>query len=93
MVRPPVTVGTVKETDAEPLLGVADTPVGAPGTVEGETELLAEEADPEPSALAAVAVKVYESPLVRPETVIGDEVPVPVWPPLPELVVSVAVTV
>ena len=43
--------------------------------------------------LPAVTVKVYESPLVRPVTEIGDELPVAVWPPLADVVVSVAVTV
>ena len=43
--------------------------VGAPGTVAGTTAAEAADAGPVPAALVAVTVKVYEVPLVRPETV------------------------
>ena len=46
-----------------------DTPVGAPGTVEGMIAAEAVEADPVPAAFVAVTVNVYEVPLVRPVTV------------------------
>jgi hypothetical protein len=38
-------------------------------------------AGPVPVALVAVTTNVYAVPVVRPETVIGEEVPVPVKPP------------
>jgi hypothetical protein len=41
----------------------------------------AADAAPVPAALVAVTVKVYETPLVRPVTVIGLAAPVPVVPP------------
>ncbi len=47
----------------------------------GVTEFEALEAEPVPAELVAVTVKVYEVPLVRPVTVIGDDAPVPVSPP------------
>jgi hypothetical protein len=37
---------------------VADTPVGAPGTVEGVAEVDADEAEPAPDAFVAVTVNV-----------------------------------
>jgi hypothetical protein len=45
------------------------------------TELLAEDALDVPTAFVAVTVKVYEVPTDNPDTVIGDEPPVPVAPP------------
>jgi hypothetical protein len=47
----------------------------------GVTALLAVDAGDVPIAFVAVTVNVYEVPLVKPETVIGDEPPVPVAPP------------
>jgi hypothetical protein len=48
----------------------------------GATELdAAEAADPTPLAPVVVMVNVYDVPLVKPETVIGLEEPVPVKPP------------
>jgi hypothetical protein len=61
--------------------GIPDTEVGAPGSVNGVTAEEAEDAAPSPTALVAVTVKVYDVPLVRPETMIGDVAPVPVKPP------------
>jgi hypothetical protein len=56
---PPVSVGAVKLTVALPLLPVALSPVGAPGTVAaGVTEDEALEAVPVPTAFVAVTVKV-----------------------------------
>jgi len=48
---------------------VADTPVGAPGTVDGTTDDDADDADPVPTEFVAVTVNVYELPFVRPVTV------------------------
>jgi hypothetical protein len=46
----------------------------------GVTELLAEDAGDVPIAFVAVTVNVYAVPVDKPETVIGDEAPVPVIP-------------
>ncbi len=81
MVLPPFETGGVNVTDADPFPAVAVPMVGAPGTVAGVTELDAAEAAPVPTPLVAVTVKVYAVPLVRPLTVIGLVVPVPVKPP------------
>jgi hypothetical protein len=43
--------------------------------------LLAALAGPVPVAFVAVTVKVYEVPTLNPETVIGEDTPVPVKPP------------
>ena len=58
MVDPPLEAGAVKLTLAEALPGVAETPVGAPGTVAGVTAFDAAEAGPVPTPLVAVTVKV-----------------------------------
>ena len=58
---------------------VADTPVGADGSVVMEDD--AEDALDVPYAFVAVTVNVYDVPLVNPEIVIGDVLPVPVKPP------------
>jgi hypothetical protein len=50
--------------------------------VEGTTELLVLEAELVPLALVAVTVKVYDVPLVKPVTVIGEPPLVAVWPRL-----------
>ena len=64
---------------------------GVPALIAAE----ATEATEVPVALVPVTVKVYESPLVRPVTVTGLTVLVPVAPSplIPGLVTSVAVTV
>ena len=54
----PLEAGAVQETVALALAAVAVTLVGAPGTVAGVTELEAELAEPVPTALVAVTVKV-----------------------------------
>jgi hypothetical protein len=48
---------------------VAETEVGAPGTVDGTAAAEASEAEPVPDTLVAVTVNEYEVPLVRPITV------------------------
>ncbi len=85
--EPPFDAGGVKVTDAWPLPPVAVPTVGAPGTVATVTEFDAADAGPVPTALVAVTVKVYAVPLVRPETTMGEELPVPVNPPGDEVTV------
>ena len=50
---------------------VADTEVGAPGTVDGVAVEDATEAAPVPDAFVAITVNVYDVPLVRPVIVHG----------------------
>jgi hypothetical protein len=78
--EPPFETGAVNETVASVLPATADGEVGAPGTVRGVTAEEAEEAAPSPAALVATTVKVYDVPLVRPVTVIGDAEPEAVIP-------------
>jgi hypothetical protein len=54
----------------------------------GVTELLAALAGPVPVAFVAVTVNVYEVPIVKPLTVIGEAEPVPVSPPGLEVTVN-----
>ena len=61
--------------------------VGAPGTVAGTIELLVPDGVLVPLAFVAVTVKVYVVPSVRPVTVIGDEPPDAVKPPVFEVTV------
>jgi len=72
MPLPPVLVGAVQLTVADALAAVADTPVGAPGSVGplGVTALDGDEAGPVPLALVADTVNVYVVPFVRPVTVV-----------------------
>ncbi len=58
IVEPPLEAGALKVMFAVVLPGVAETPVGAPGTVTGVTGLDAVEAGPVPTALVAFTVKV-----------------------------------
>ena len=58
MEEPPSFVGAVKETVAWALPPVAETLVGALGTVIGVTGLLAPDAEESPTALVALTVKV-----------------------------------
>jgi hypothetical protein len=67
--EPPLLRGAVNETDALPSKAVADTAVGAFGTVEGITALEADEASEVPMPFVAVTLNVYGAPLVKPETV------------------------
>ena len=76
-------------TGSEDALSVGPVPkFCAPGLLKvmvcvaaGITEFDAVEAGPVPFALVAVTVKVYETPLVRPVTVIGDVAPEAMFPP------------
>jgi len=68
---PPFAVGGVKLTTACALPAIADTAVGAPGTVAGVTEFEGDDAGPVPIALVAVTVKVYGVSFVSPVTVTG----------------------
>jgi hypothetical protein len=67
-------VGTTKVY--EPALVYCCWPDGTAGV----TELDAADAGDVPIAFVAVTVNVYAVPLLKPETVIGDEAPVPVIP-------------
>ena len=58
MLAPPFDEGALNEMVAEPLPDVALTPVGAPGTVAGVTELLVPEEVLVPTAFVAVTVNV-----------------------------------
>ena len=81
MGEPPVEPGAVNDTVAWVFPATAETAVGAPGTVAGVTAVDGVDAAPGPTAFVAVTVKVYAVPFARPDTVIGDDVPVPVNPP------------
>ena len=67
----PSLAGAVHDTTACAFPAVADTPVGAPGTVltDGVTAALANDAREVPTELVAVTVNMYAMPLVRPVTV------------------------
>jgi hypothetical protein len=76
MAVPPFEPGSVQVTvafgelvKAIPLTLLAVPMVGAPGTVAGTAAADAADAGPVPAAFVAVTVKVYEVPLVRPDTV------------------------
>ena len=84
---PPLLTGAVKLTVACALPRTALTPVGVPGTVAGVTELLVADGLLVPTAFVAVTVNVYATPLVSPMTVIGEEPPVAVKPPMFEVTV------
>jgi hypothetical protein len=84
---PPLEAGAVQLSPTCVLSGVTASDVGAPGTVAGVTGLDAEEALPVPTLLVAVTVKVYAVPLVRPVTVMGEELPVAVREPGEEVTV------
>ena len=75
MAAPPVEAGAVKLTVACPCPAMAETLVGAPGTVAGVTLLEAVEALEVPTELVAVTVKVYAVPFVNPVTVNGEAAP------------------
>ena len=88
MAAPPVEVGAVKLTVACPCPAVAETLVGAPGTVAlGVTLLEAVEVLEVPTEFVAVTVKVYAVPFVSPVTVKGE--PAPLTEKLPGLEVTV----
>ena len=79
--QPPSEAGAVHETTARTSCGVADTPLGAPGTRARVTEFDASEDRLVPLEFVAVTVKVYAVPLVRPVTVSEVAVVVAVIPP------------
>ncbi|MFN8629957.1 MAG: hypothetical protein U0838_06420 [Chloroflexota bacterium] len=81
--EPPLLAGADHETATEPLPRTPVTLTGAPGGPTGTTAPEASEAAPVPTALVAVTVKVYEAPLVRPDTAhdSGPELQVHVAPP------------
>jgi hypothetical protein len=66
----PLLAGAVHDTvDWVDSSDVAETPVGAPGTVDGVAEFDATEAALVPALFVAVTVNVYAVPFVRPDTV------------------------
>ncbi len=70
MADPPFETGAVHDTtDCWLPLDVALTPVGAPATVDGVAAADGLEAALVPSPLVAVTTKVYDVPLVSPDTV------------------------
>jgi hypothetical protein len=77
----PLSDGAVKLTVAEEDPPTALTFVGNPGVVAGVTDAEGSLAAPVPATLVAVTVNVYAVPLVRPDTMIGDDAPVAVNPP------------
>ena len=84
---PPSEAGAVHETTARTSCGVADTPLGAPGTRARVTEFDASEDRLVPLEFVAVTMKVYAVPLVRPVTVSEVAVVVGVIPPRDEMTV------
>ena len=72
---------------ASPLPRVAVPIVGASGVVAGVTALLAPDTVLVPIPFVAVTVNVYGVPFVKPVTVIGEEPPVAVKPPMFEVTV------
>jgi len=87
MALPPLEPGAENVIVASPFPRVAVPIVGAPGTVDGTTELLVPEEILVPNSFVAVTVNVYVVPFVKPVTIIGDVPAVPVNPP--ELEVTV----
>ena len=85
--------GATNATDATVFPAEATTPVGGPGATAGMTGADDTERTEVAASLVAVTANVYESPFVRPVTEIGLDDPETDWPPLPTVVVSVAVTV
>jgi len=70
VIAAPLAAGEVHDTfDWVDSNEVAETPVGADGTVEGTALFEGSDATPVPARFAAVTVNVYAVPLVRPVTV------------------------
>ena len=70
MITAPFVAGAVHDTfDWVDSNEVAETPVGATGTVDGVAAFDATEAALVPARFVAVTVNVYEVPFVRPSTV------------------------
>jgi len=73
---PPFAIGAVQETtELAFTFELAETAVGAPGTVAGIAAAEAVEAVEVPDAFVAVTLNVYAVPLVRPVTVHGFDRP------------------
>ena len=73
---PPLSAGAVQVTVLWLFsFEVPATDVGAPGTVDGVSDVEAVEYDPVPEAFIALTLKVYDVPLVRPvkTNVVPDE--------------------
>ena len=81
MGAPPVSVGATQDTEMLPWPAVAVTAVGGCGTVDGVTAVDGVESALWPTEFTARTVKVYATPLVRPETVVEVEDEVAVIPP------------
>jgi len=70
VIAAPLAAGAVHDTfDWVDSNEVAETPVGAPGTVDGVAEFDATDTAPVPARFVAVTVNVYALPFVRPGTV------------------------
>ena len=69
---PPSEAGAENDTDADALPRVADTAVGAPGTVAGTNDPDTDDSALSPTAFVAWTVHVYVLPFVKPDTVTGD---------------------
>jgi hypothetical protein len=87
--EPPLEAGTVHVTVAWALPAVAVPIVGAPGIVNGVTELEAADAVLDPTKFLALTVNVYGVPFVRPITVAVRIFPTTVAVMLPGLEVTV----
>jgi hypothetical protein len=78
---PPLLAGAAKLIVASALPALADTAVGAPGTVAGVTLFDAADAGPVPTELVAVTVNVYAVPLLKPASTSGLPAPDAFNPP------------
>jgi hypothetical protein len=88
---PPLLAGAVNVIVAEPFPAVAETAVGASGTVTGVTEFDAVDDALVPIELVAVTVKVYAAPLTRPLIVIGAPLLDALNPPVFDVAVYVVI--
>lgn len=80
MGEPPSEAGGSHDKVTSPSPASAEIAVGGPGTLAGVTLFETADAGLVPIAFVAVTVKVYAMPFVKPATVIGDALPVPVKP-------------
>jgi hypothetical protein len=85
--KPPFDTGAVNEIVACPFPLTARMSVGASGTVAGVTVLLALDEILVPAMFVAVTVNEYVFPFVSPVTIIGEELPLAVNPPVFEVTV------
>ncbi len=69
--EPPSETGAVNETEASVFPAVADTIVGASGTVAGVAAADAVEGSESPAEFVATIVNVYATPFVNPLTTMG----------------------